>query len=149
MRVNYKKLATTVGMSLLLTASPIAAFSGTINNGQSNISGNVLNAVDISTLKNNNKVTATDIVLDNDLTDWSNVTQRVSTVQGVNLWKVAISSDYSTLYFCYEGMSSSEWDYNYAGQNKINIQYKNGVNDASSAIQFAAWSGTAIAKNAW
>ena len=127
MRVNYKKLATTVGMSLLLTASPIAAFSGTINNGQSNI----------------------DIVLDNDLTDWSNVTQRVSTVQGVNLWKVAISSDYSTLYFCYEGMSSSEWDYNYAGQNKINIQYKNGVNDASSAIQFAAWSGTAIAKNAW
>ena len=149
MRVNYKKLATTVGMSLLLTASPIAAFSGTINNGQSNISGKVLNAVDISTLKNNNKVTATDIVLDNDLTDWSNVTQRVSTVQGVNLWKVAISSDYSTLYFCYEGMSSSEWDYNYAGQNKINIQYKNGVNDASSAIQFAAWSGTAIAKNAW
>lgn len=151
MRVNYKKLATTVGMSLLLTASPIATFAGQINNGyaQNNIGSKVLNAVDISTLKNNSKVTGTNIVLDNDLSDWSNITQRASNVSNINSWKVAISSDYSTFYFCYEGMASSEWDYNYAGQNKLNIQYKNGTNDASSAIQFAAWSGTAIAKNAW
>lgn len=148
MRVNYKKLATVAGMSLLLTASPIATFAGQINNGYAQ--NNVLNAVDISTLKNNIKVGASDIVLDNDLSDWNNITQRQSSIDIVSSWKVAISSDYSTLYFCYEGMSSSEWDYNYAGQgNLVKIQYKNGTNDASSAIQFSAWNGAAIAKNAW
>lgn len=151
MRLNGKRTVMAAGLSLLLTISPIAVSAGQLNNGYAQYNrGGVLSGVSVESLKNNTKVQAADIKLDNDLSDWDKVTKRASDVAGIDSWRVAVSSDYSTLYIAYEGTASTQWDYNYAGSNNMfKIKYADGTNDASCGIQFAAWEGYAQAKNAW
>lgn len=151
MRLKGKRTVMAAGLSLLLTISPISASAGQLNNGYAQYNrGGVLSGVSVESLKNNTKVQAADIKLDNDLSDWDKVTKRASDVAGIDSWRVAVSSDYSTLYIAYEGTASTQWDYNYAGSNNMfKIKYADGTNDASCGIQFAAWEGHAQAKNAW
>lgn len=55
---------------------------------------------------------------------------------GVKLWKAAVSSDYSKLYFMYEGTVQTEWDYSYMGCNPVSITYADGTTGISDKIQF-------------
>ncbi len=75
-----------------------------------------------------------DITLDNDLTDWKNVTERKALSDKVSSWKAVISADYSTLYISYEGTAQSEWDYGYTGQqNLVDITYATGLSDSNQS----------------
>lgn len=55
---------------------------------------------------------------------------------GVKSWKVAISSDYSRLYFMYQGTVQTEWDYSYMGNNPVGITYADGTTGMAEKIQF-------------
>lgn len=121
-------------------------------NNTSNI--NIMqNAVNVSGLKNNIKVSGDDITVDADTSDWKNITERESDVSKISSWKAAIASDYSALYICYEGMTSSQWDYNYAGAADdvtFKISYADGTQgQKNNKIQFAAWDNMATAKDGY
>ena len=66
-------------------------------------------------------------------------------------WKAAIASDYSALYLYYEGMTSTEWDYNYAGGSDdvlFKINYADGTQgQKNNIIKFVAWENMAVAKD--
>ncbi len=164
MRHNYIKMALSVGVSAMLAAMPVTCMAATVNGSyvqayesQVNayktgvLSTNMVqNDVNVSGLKNNTKVNGADIVVDADTSDWKNITERKSDVTKISSWKAAIASDYSALYICYEGMTSTEWDYNYAGASDdvtFKISYADGTQGKSNKIQFAAWDNMAVAKD--
>ena len=111
----------------------------------------VLNSINTEILKNNAKVSGTDIVVDADATDWKNIKERKSASDKVSSWKAAIASDYSALYLYYEGMTSTEWDYNYAGGSDdvlFKINYADGTQgQKNNIIKFVAWENMAVAKD--
>ena len=138
-RHSCKKMVLSAGMALMLAAAPVTAMAGQVygsntgvtsaNSVMNNIAAglSMSNKIDVSTLKNNKKVGGDDITLDNDLTDWKNVTERKALSDKVSSWKAVISADYSTLYISYEGTAQSEWDYGYTGQqNLVDITYATG-----------------------
>lgn len=116
-----------------------------------NIMTGVLNSINTEILKNNAKVSGTDIVVDADATDWKNIKERKSASDKVSSWKAAIASDYSALYLYYEGMTSTEWDYNYAGGSDdvlFKINYADGTQgQKNNIIKFAAWENMTVAKD--
>lgn len=116
-----------------------------------NIMTGVLNSINTEILKNNAKVSGTDIVVDADATDWKNIKERKSASDKVSSWKAAIASDYSALYLYYEGMTSTEWDYNYAGGSDdvlFKINYADGTQgQKNNIIKFVAWENMAVAKD--
>ncbi len=161
-RHSCKKMVLSAGMALMLAATPVTAMAGQVygsntgvtsaNSVMNNIAAglSMSNKIDVSTLKNNKKVGGDDITLDNDLTDWKNVTERKALSDKVSSWKAVISADYSTLYISYEGTAQSEWDYGYTGQqNLVDITYATGLSDSTNHIQFVAWNGGAQVKNGW
>ena len=109
-RHSCKKMVLSAGMALMLAATPVTAMAGQVygsntgvtsaNSVMNNIAAglSMSNKIDVSTLKNNKKVGGDDITLDNDLTDWKNVTERKALSDKVSSWKAVISADYSTLY---------------------------------------------------
>ena len=108
-RHSCKKMVLSAGMALMLAAAPVTAMAGQVygsntgvtsaNSVMNNIAAglSMSNKIDVSTLKNNKKVGGDDITLDNDLTDWKNVTERKALSDKVSSWKAVISADYSTL----------------------------------------------------
>lgn len=168
MRHNYKKMVIAAGMAAIIACMPVTAMAGTLHNrytiesGSStaandiqlagtNIMTGVLNSINTEILKNNAKVSGTDIVVDADATDWKNIKERKSASDKVSSWKAAIASDYSALYLYYEGMTSTEWDYNYAGGSDdvlFKINYADGTQgQKNNIIKFAAWENMAVAKD--
>ena len=107
-RHSCKKMVLSAGMALMLAAAPVTAMAGQVygsntgvtsaNSVMNNIAAglSMSNKIDVSTLKNNKKVGGDDITLDNDLTDWKNVTERKALSDKVSSWKAVISADYST-----------------------------------------------------
>ena len=91
-RHSCKKMVLSAGMALMLAAAPVTAMAGQVygsntgvtsaNSVMNNIAAglSMSNKIDVSTLKNNKKVGGDDITLDNDLTDWKNVTERKADV---------------------------------------------------------------------
>ena len=75
--------------------------------------------------------------------------QEQQMLAGVKLWKATVSSDYSKLYFMYEGTVQTEWDYSYMGSNPVSITYADGTTGISDKIQFTGWKDSAQAKNSW
>ena len=154
MRHNYKKMVIAAGMAAIIACMPVTAMAGTLHNiytiesGSStaandiqlagtNIMTGVLNSINTEILKNNAKVSGTDIVVDADATDWKNIKERKSASDKVSSWKAAIASDYSALYLYYEGMTSTEWDYNYAGGSDdvlFKINYADGTQGQKNNI---------------
>ena len=53
------------------------------------------------------------IMVDGDLQDWENVPGIYVGANGIDSWKVAVSTDKSTFYLCMNGVAVSEWDYNF------------------------------------
>lgn len=160
MKRNYKKIVLSAGLAAMLALMPVTAFAGTVRNDYkqvSNISfnniGGIMNKVDVSAFKNNTKVSGANIVLDKDSSDWENIKKRSSAIKKVSLWKAAIASDYSALYIYYEGTASSEWDYNYMGQNdpdlSVRIEYADGTDNETSRIYFTGWKDDVAVKNAY
>ena len=168
MRHNYKKMVIAAGMAAIIACMPVTAMAGTLHNrytiesGSStaandiqlagtNIMTGVLNSINTEILKNNAKVSGTDIVVDADATDWKNIKERKSASDKVSSWKAAIASDYSALYLYYEGMTSTEWDYNYAGGSDdvlFKINYADGTQgQKNNIIKFVAWENMAVAKD--
>lgn len=168
MRHNYKKMVIAAGMAAIIACMPVTAMAGTLHNrytiesGSStaandiqlagtNIMTGVLNSINTEILKNNAKVSGTDIVVDADATDWKNIKERKSASDKVSSWKAPIASDYSALYLYYEGMTSTEWDYNYAGGSDdvlFKINYADGTQgQKNNIIKFAAWENMAVAKD--
>ena len=168
MRHNYKKMVIAAGMAAIIACMPVTAMEGTLHNrytiesGSStaandiqlagtNIMTGVLNSINTEILKNNAKVSGTDIVVDADATDWKNIKERKSASDKVSSWKAAIASDYSALYLYYEGMTSTEWDYNYAGGSDdvlFKINYADGTQgQKNNIIKFVAWENMAVAKD--
>ena len=175
MRHNYKKMVIAAGMAAIIACMPVTAMAGTniqtsanifaetnIQNSTSilagmnilsdtNIMTGVLNSINTEILKNNAKVSGTDIVVDADATDWKNIKERKSASDKVSSWKAAIASDYSALYLYYEGMTSTEWDYNYAGGSDdvlFKINYADGTQgQKNNIIKFVAWENMAVAKD--
>lgn len=88
------------------------------------------------------------IAIDGDLSDWAGVTARTSNASNVDSWKVAYSPDGNTLYFCYTGSTSTEWDYNF-GNNSFNFAYSDGATGEDSSIFVNAWKGGALVKNSF
>ena len=168
MRHNYKKMVIAAGMAAIIACMPVTAMAGTLHNrytiesGSSkaandiqlagtNIMTGVLNSINTEILKNNAKVSGTDIAVDADATDWKNIKERKSASDKVSSWKAAIASDYSALYLYYEGMTSTEWDYNYAGGSDdvlFKINYADGTQgQKNNIIKFVAWENMAVAKD--
>lgn len=168
MRHNYKKMVIAAGMAVIIACMPVTAMAGTLHNGYTiesgssvaandtqlagtNIMTGVLNSINTEILKNNAKVSGTDIVVDADATDWKNIKERKSASDKVSSWKAAIASDYSALYLYYEGMTSTEWDYNYAGGSDdvlFKINYADGTQgQKNNIIKFVAWENMAVAKD--
>lgn len=123
---NYIRKVAAAGLAVSLACMPVSVMAAELNNV---------------------KVSGTDIVIDADTSDWKYIKSRQSDTDKVSSWKVAIASDYSALYMCYEGTASSQWDYNYAGM-PVTIKYASGTQGNNSSIQFAAWDNTAVAKDA-
>ena len=106
-RHSCKKMVLSAGMALMLAATPVTAMAGQVygsntgvtsaNSVMNNIAAglSMSNKIDVSTLKNNKKVGGDDITLDNDLTDWKNVTERKALSDKVSSWKAVISADYA------------------------------------------------------
>lgn len=134
MRHNYKRISALAGMAVLLVTTPASVYAGQIR-GDNAVNQNII-------------IRGSDITIDADLDDWESVSERASDVSGVTAWRVAVSSDYSKMYFSYNGITSSEWDYSYF-KNNIAITYSDGTSDAASQIQFTGWKDSAQAKNAW
>ncbi len=144
MKQNICKKVVSYGMAALLMTS----FVPMQTNAAPNPAGGIHYAVDTALLKGNPTAQG-QITIDNNLNDWSKVTQRASTVSGIDSWKIAISADYETLYLSYQGTSSSEWDYNYLGTNRVQITYANGAQGRNNQIQFTGWQNSASAKDGW
>lgn len=149
MRHNYKRITALAGMTALLVSMPVSVYAGQVKNAYTaNLSG-VLRSIDTSSLKQNVIVKGSDIVIDSDIDDWDDITERKSDAAGVKSWKVAVSSDYSRLYFMYQGTVQTEWDYSYMGNNSVSITYADGTTGMAEKIQFTGWKDSAQAKNAW
>lgn len=88
------------------------------------------------------------IGIDGDLSDWAEVTARTSNASNVDSWKVAYSADKNTLYFCYTGSTSTEWDYNF-GSNSFSFTYADGAAGQDSSLFVNAWNGGALVKNSF
>ena len=89
------------------------------------------------------------IAIDGNMSDWAEVASRPSGASNVDSWKVAYSPDGNTLYFCYTGSASTEWDYGFASNdNSFKITYADGLQGADGALSINAWNGGAIVKNA-
>ena len=108
-------------MTALLVSMPVSVYAGQIRNTYTANLSNVLGSVDASALKGNPVVKGSNIVVDSDTDDWDDITSRTADAAGVKLWKAAVSSDYSKLYFMYEGTVQTEWDYSYMGSNPVSI----------------------------
>lgn len=149
MKHNYKRITALAGMTALLVSMPVSVYAGQIRNTYTANLSNVLGSVDVSALKGNPVVKGSNIVVDSDTDDWGDITSRTADAAGVKLWKAAISSDYSKLYFMYEGTVQTEWDYSYMGSNPVSITYADGTTGISDKIQFTGWKDSAQAKNSW
>lgn len=149
MKHNYKRITALAGMTALLVSMPVSVYAGQIRNTYTANLSNVLGSVDVSALKGNPVVKGSNIVVDSDTDDWDDITSRTAYAAGVKLWKAAVSSDYSKLYFMYEGTVQTEWDYSYMGSNPVSITYADGTTGISDKIQFTGWKDSAQAKNSW
>lgn len=149
MKHNYKRITALAGMTALLVSMPVSVYAGQIRNTYTANLSNVLGSVDVSALKGNPVVKGSNIVVDSDTDDWDDITSRTADAAGVKLWKAAVSSDYSKLYFMYEGTVQTEWDYSYMGSNPVSITYADGTTGISDKIQFTGWKDSAQAKNSW
>ena len=149
MKHNYKRITALAGMTALLVSMPVSVYAGQIRNTYTANLSNVLGSVDASALKGNPVVKGSNIVVDSDTDDWGDITARTADAAGVKLWKAAVSSDYSKLYFMYEGTVQTEWDYSYMGSNPVSITYADGTTGISDKIQFTGWKDSAQAKNSW
>ena len=136
MKHNYKRITALAGMTALLVSMPVSVYAGQIRNTYTANLSNVLGSVDASALKGNPVVKGSNIVVDSDTDDWDDITSRTADAAGVKLWKAAVSSDYSKLYFIYEGTVQTEWDYSYMGSNPVSITYADGTTGISDKIQF-------------
>ncbi len=91
-----------------------------------------------------------DIAVDGDLSDWAEVKKYTSNASNVDSWKVAFSPDGNTLYFCYTGTATTEWDYGFASaENSFKFIYKDGHSGENSSLLINAWNGGAVVKNGW
>lgn len=147
MKRNYKRMALSVGMALVLAGMPVTAMAGTLRNGYPKIS-NIITTSAISTAAvNDSKIT-----IDGKTSDWEGIRERESKTDKIDSWKVAIASDYSELYICYEGTASTQWDYNFMGANdemvRVHMDYHDGTQNEKSNISFTAWDGYKV-KNGW
>ncbi len=88
------------------------------------------------------------IEVDGNLADWQNVASHTSNASNVDSWKVAYSPDGNTVYFCFSGSASTQWDYNFTG-NRFGITYADGAQGADSGLSVSAWEGGAVVKNGW
>lgn len=93
-------------------------------------------------------IVAGSISIDGSLSDWAKVAARPSNASNADSWKVAFSPDGNTVYFCFSGNASTEWDYNFTG-NKFEFTYADGASGEDSAISVAGWNGSYQAKNSW
>ena len=191
MKRNYKRMALSAGMALVLASTPITAMAGTLRNGHSKISNisttsansitsvisttsttsvisnistisanstaaansSLINTkVDVSAFNGNTKVNGSKITIDGKTSDWKDIKERESKTDKIDSWKVAIASDYSELYICYEGTASTQWDYNFMGANdemvRVHMDYHDGTQNEKSNISFTAWDGYKV-KNGW
>ena len=191
MKRNYKRMALSAGMALVLASMPVTAMAGTLRNGHpkiynisttsansttsaistastisttsiisttSNISTAAANSslintkVDVSAFDGNTKVNGSKITIDGKTSDWKDIKERESKTDKIDSWKVAIASDYSELYICYEGTASTQWDYNFMGANdemvRVHMDYPDGTQNEKSNISFTAWDGYKV-KNGW
>ncbi len=173
MKRNYKRMALSAGMALVLASMPVTAMAGTLRNGHpkisnisttsiisktSNISTAAVNSslintkVDVSAFDGNTKVNGSKITIDGKTSDWEGIRERESKTDKIDSWKVAIASDYSELYICYEGTASTQWDYNFMGANdemvRVHMDYPDGTQNEKSNISFTAWDGYKV-KNGW
>ena len=157
---NYISKVAAVGLAVTLACMPVSVMADGLNSGyttstyisNANINKYIDNAINTDLLKNNVRISGTDIDVDGDASDWKYIKERQSYSDKVSSWKVAIASDYSVLYICYQGMTSSQWDYNYAGAGMLfTISYANDAlnNNYNNGIQFTAWENVAVAKDAW
>ncbi len=88
------------------------------------------------------------ISIDGSLSDWAGVAPRPGA--GVDAWKAAISPDGNTVYFCYSGTASTEWDYSFAGSSySFQFAYADGVAGADNGISVNAWKDGAEVKDGY
>lgn len=149
MKHNYKRITALAGMTALLVSMPVSVYAGQIKSAYTANLSDVLGSVDVSALKQNSVVKGSNIVIDSDTDDWDDITARAANAAGVKLWKAAVSSDYSKLYFMYEGTVQTEWDYSYMGSNPAKITYADGTTGISDMIQFTGGKDGAQVKNSW
>lgn len=115
----------------------------------------MLTAMPLDTLANSNQqdqfnlITSGKITVDGELSDWNPIVANPSTSESVTEWKAAWSANQDTLYFSYSGMSGSEWDYSYLGNNSIEIVYADHSQGNNTKIQFAGNADWISAKNGW
>ena len=147
MKRNYKRMALSAGMALVLAGMPVTAMAGTLRNGHPKIY-NISTTSAISTAA----VNGSKITIDGKTSDWEGIRERESKTDKIDSWKVAIASDYSELYICYEGTASTQWDYNFMGANdemvRVHMDYPDGTQNEKSNISFTAWDGYKV-KNGW
>lgn len=147
MKRNYKRMALSAGMALVLAGMPVTAMAGTLRNGYPKIS-NIITTSAISTAA----VNGSKITIDGKTSDWEGIRERESKTDKIDSWKVAIASDYSELYICYEGTASTQWDYNFMGANdemvRVHMDYHDGTQNEKSNISFTAWDGYKV-RNGW
>lgn len=147
MKRNYKRMALSAGMALVLAGMPVTAMAGTLRNGYPKIS-NIITTSAISTAA----VNGSKITIDGKTSDWEGIRERESKTDKIDSWKVAIAADYSELYICYEGTASTQWDYNFMGANdemvRVHMDYPDGTQNEKSNISFTAWDGYKV-KNGW
>lgn len=147
MKRNYKRMALSAGMALVLASMPVTAMAGTLRNGYPKIS-NIITTSAISTAA----VNGSKIIIDGKTSDWEGIRERESKTDKIDSWKVAIASDYSELYICYEGTASTQWDYNFMGANdemvRVHMDYHDGTQNEKSNISFTAWDGYKV-RNGW
>lgn len=149
MKHNYKRITALAGMTALLVSMPVSVYAGQIKSAYTANLSDVLGSVDVSALKQNSVVKGSNIVIDSDTDDWDDITARSANAAGVKLWKAVVSSDYSKLYFMYEGTVQTEWDYSYMGSNPAKITYADGTTGISDMIQFTGGKDRAQVKNSW
>lgn len=147
MKRNYKRMALSAGMALVLAGMPVTAMAGTLRNGHPKIY-NISTTSAISTAA----VNGSKITIDGKTSDWEGIRERESKTDKIDSWKVAIASDYSELYICYEGTASTQWDYNFMGANdemvRVHMDYHDGTQNEKSNISFTAWDGYKV-RNGW
>lgn len=147
MKRNYKRMALSAGMALVLASMPVTAMAGTLRNGHPKISNIITTSVISTATVNGSKIT-----IDGKTSDWKDIKERESKTDKIDSWKVAIASDYSELYICYEGTASTQWDYNFMGANdemvRVHMDYPDGTQNEKSNISFTAWDGYKV-RNGW